>query len=443
MRLWISLLILLIVPFSITHAQSPTADPQLFYTFPDNTDPTRAYLCLLAVSALDEEQCLNLPAFHSYAFSPDYSFLAVRTVENGQTLVLNLDTQEQFSLPFCQPLQEFLWDAHSQQSGTLTWSPDSQFLAFTGVETTDSCTVHQLGGIYLYDTQSQETRLLTEDIAHDGAFVTPASWSPDGEWLMLYGAWSENPTASEQRFRSAIIARDGSQFREVAPQHPTCRLQWSPDMQWLASNTDCVSPIGTGSRFIAIPFDFAPIEIENSDQPLYLDYIVHPLQFGQHPINGWQTSYSPPIWLESDILASYREITSVSPLNAHLPVETQARYHSSGLAFIGLTTLSEMILLDLTGTQTRQHQNFLIITDEEGLTVMNIRNNQQRVLALDYAPCLPNDVIQISEQVDFIATLNNCTLEPLSATITIHSPSGILWEKHHETNAIRLLGFSG
>lgn len=140
-----------------------------------------------------EETCIDVPAFSKYAISPDHSMIAFSTHGDQQIHLLNTATQNLTSLELCQPSHLFLWDEHYYDSGTLIWSPDARYLAFTGV-TTLSCDTGDQANVYIYDTVQENLSNLTADISVTRSSIIPTSWSPDSEWLILYGVQSVSET---------------------------------------------------------------------------------------------------------------------------------------------------------------------------------------------------------------------------------------------------------
>lgn len=443
MRFLPLLFVLLLCLISPTHAQPSPDEPILFYTTPSPTDAETVLLCQKNMADLEAESCLTLPHFYNYAFSPDYTLLAISATENGQVHLVNLTEQSLIALGLCTPAQDFLWDEHTQQSGTLTWSPDGRYLAFTGVDQAESCTTRDEGSIYVYDVTAESLNNFTEGLAVPNALVSPASWSPDSEWLLLYGAWVTEGEDAPQ-FAPAIIGRDGTGFRRIAPGwEGACRLHGSADMRWLAGQTSCTEAIATGSDFVIIPFAVNPLE---GIQPeTYLDARISPFRLGQRPANGWQSSYSAPLWTSPHQIVVHR---SLQPLGVNID-QTQdqhARYSVSGLVSIDVETLSETLIAELSGEASQQGDWFIADT-LDAVTLINGRNIQQRIVLprTGPAPCLPFNALSISANADYLAVLNNCDIpaETLSLVILSDEGSSIIWEKAFDSLEVRLLGFSG
>jgi hypothetical protein len=73
---------------------------------------------------------------------------------------------------------------NDDQYSSVAWQPgEGRFLAFVGAingDTTD---------LYIYDTQSQEIKQLT----NDPSYAILPTWSPDGAYILFYGVGWENP----------------------------------------------------------------------------------------------------------------------------------------------------------------------------------------------------------------------------------------------------------
>lgn len=87
-------------------------------------------------------------------------------------------------------------------------------------------------------------------VSRPGEYSTDPSWSPDGRWI-AYGFETDG------KRHSAIVAADGSGFRDLGPVGG-CVMGWSPDSKYLFGFTvDCFS-----SKVTRIPIDDPSAAVE-------------------------------------------------------------------------------------------------------------------------------------------------------------------------------------
>jgi len=417
MRLYVlSFVVMIVVGWSANVAQ----DQKMIFLFTiDDESNDFSSLCWIALDAYNTENCISVPKVGTYAVSPDGLFLAIREQMNGEIHIVDLTTDQVTSLGLCQPLQQFLWDEHYQTSGTLLWSPDAQFLAFTGIESQSTCNVADRGNLYLYAPRTNQLVNLTSDVSVLRSLIVPASWSPDGEWLALYGAWSEGENAQGDiipDWGSAIISRDGATFFEFAPSYNTCRLSWSPNMKWLASNTICFDSIGTGSSIIVIPFDLA------TQNQRRLDEIISPIRFDWRPDSTWTSMYGTPIWTETNTLVTHRRISPIS--FGYLSDAQTQRYSSSGLVEIDPTTFAETPLpyQGFQGPTYLVDGWFVAQSSEDGtLTAFNPETERQVTSSSEIQTCPISYALRIETEGNFVAVLNACDLHSAEYSIDIYN----------------------
>lgn len=197
-----------------------------------------------------EKSFIDTPPFYEYAISPAGNDVAIVGVgENPQIHIANLHEQTLISLPLYEPRLEMLWDEHYLRSGTLLWSPDGTRLAFTGMTSPDS----SKADVYLFDLQTLTLINLTRSTSTVRSII-PNAWSPDSQWLTINGAWS----ISEDNipvWETMAFSTTTNQIITIAPRHQTCRLAWSPDGQYLASDTACFAGIANSTSLMIFPFD--------------------------------------------------------------------------------------------------------------------------------------------------------------------------------------------
>lgn len=382
-----------------------------------------------------------MPVFSHYALSPDGLMIAIHGTQEGQIHLLNTVTQDLIPLELCQPTQTFLWDEHYYYSGTLLWSPDARYLAFTGV-TGLFCDIDHQANVYVYDTVEENLRNLTNDLPVIRSLITPASWSPDSEWLILFGVWSQSDEG-EFNWASALVSHEGTDFREIAPNQNTCRLIWSPDMTWFTSNTDCFESLGTGSDLMFIPFNFEVLSTATGFAS-YLDEVVSPLHFGHRPISGWTSTYSSPVWINEQVVAAYRRLSPIS--GGYLSIEEMVSYSSSGIVAIDISTMTETMLADLSSRDnTTKIENWFISRQNEGYILMNPLNQENFTLPTEMIPCIVRDSVRLSAGGSYIAILHNCSPNGSGASLFVYDTEQLdepLFDKSFEIPQVNLLDFS-
>ncbi|GEM_PF-6180508 len=425
--------------FSLTTYSQVVASETTFWYSVAHADEDYSTICLLALNGAEEEDCIEIPAFGSYAVSPDYLHIAFRANSNGQLFLFNIMTKEIKLFDLCQPFQEFLWDEHYRQSGTLLWSPDGRFLTFTGVMTMD-CRIDDQAEVYIYDVENDDLKLLTENVPIIRSLVSPASWSPDSEWLVLYGAWSLNDDGLPQ-FGSALISPDGENFRQISSGRNTCRLIWSSDMAWLASDTGCFERIGNPTDLMFIPFSLQPLETITTET-VYIDEIVSPLYLNS-PMGSWVTTYHSPIWTSAQTVVAYRRVVPIS-FGYLTPEQTQS-YSSQGLVRIDLETHSEVLIVehDDTSGQITKLGDWFFIRQDDVYNIVNPILDKNLIVPITTIPCVIPLSVRISSVGDYLAVVDHCN--PETARLTIYdttASNAVMREIVFDTNTIKPLGFS-
>lgn len=425
---------------SLTVAQNDTIS---FVYALNNQDDNLSQICWLDLSS-SEETCLSTDLIGFYSLSPQKRSIAIQDQVNGHIKIVNLENEQIISLQLCQPMQEFLWDEHYHTSGTLLWSPDGRFLSFTGVVSDSGCHIHDSADIYVYDVEMDNLLNLTHDLSVIRSLITPASWSPDSKWLALYGAWSEYE--NEQGYivpdwGSAIILRDGSTFFELAPGYNTCRLSWSPNMEWLASNTTCFDAAGTGSSVIVIPFNPTPLTAAG----LRIDEVISPLRFDWRADSSWISTYSVPEWIDASTLIVHRQLVPIS--FGYLSDEQIAEFSVKGLIQIDLDTFSETLLPSTHFDETTYRIDKWFVTQDEktgSITAFDPHTNRKFTMPASINSCPISYALRIEDQGDFIAVLNACEFPEATPTVDIYEIANFTLIKRitsQDKEMIRPLGF--
>lgn len=396
-----------------------------------NDETNTPSLCWFDVSAPDDENCMTTPDISQSALSPDGGFVAIREANGHLSLVdlslVDLAAQIVHDFELCQPFQEFLWDQHYLQSATLIWSPDGRSLAFTGIEADTECDIENRADVYIYDVQARILQNITQDTTVIRSLVIPVSWSPDSEWLILRGAWTESLNQYDfisPDFGVAIINRDGSGFRRISPNHNACRLIWSPDMRWLASDTQCFEYPGDGSALILLPFD--PIPIDGDGR--MLDEVVAPLRFDWRGDSFWTSYYTPPVWINETTLVTYRRLYPFTL--GYLNDERTAHYSSNGLVAIDTETYSETALdiPEFTGTDNVQLLEGWFVAEDRTLerviySAYNPVLDRLFTITSDIPLCPIGYALRIEQQGDYAGVLDACRSATAEVSLYVYDTS--------------------
>ncbi len=398
-------------------------DAVIFLYTMSNEDENTSSLCWFDVSTPDDETCMTTPDIAQSAISPDGAFVAIREA-NGHLSLVDLAAQDVHNFELCQPFQEFLWDLHYLQSATLIWSPDGRSLAFTGIDAETDCDIDQRADVYIYDVETETLQNITQDTTVIRSLVIPVSWSPDSESLILRGAWTESLNqwnSISPDMGATIIHRDGSSFRRIAPNHNACRLIWSPDMRWLASDTTCFEYPGDGSALVLLPFDPVPID----DDGRMLDEVVAPLPFDWRGGSLWISSYTPPVWINETTLVTYRRLYPIS--FGYLSDEQTAHYSSNGLVAIDTETYSETALgiPEFTGTDNVQLLEGWFVEEDRTLerviySAYNPVLDKLFTIPPDIALCPIGYALRIEQQGDYVGVLDACRSSTAEVSLYVY-----------------------
>jgi hypothetical protein len=344
-----------------------------------------------SVDTPEQVTAVDVPTFATYAISPDGIFVAFKANgRDGFFYILNFTDQSLISIQLYEPTLEFLSDGHYLTSGTMLWSPDSHKLALTGeVPPLDA----QTSTVYIYDVQTGELNNVTQNVPIVRSLIIPSSWSPDSQWLIVNGAWSvsvNDQGYTVPDFGSALVSVDGTTFNEIAPNFGTCRLEWSPDMHWLASDTACLVGVGESSALRLIPFDIDTLEDEHS-----IDQVIYP--FDIQPSAGWSSRYSTPLWIDSETFMAFRSMTPLT-----FGYFSDNTLSSSGLIRYNINTYSETFFLE--GDYDLRLGDWFVSRD----SAYNPRLDKLLQIPWSILSCPASYALRLDSSGSYIAVMNVC-----------------------------------
>lgn len=381
-------------------------------------EPLKAEIHWFPLDQPEAERLIEVAPFDLYRLSPDGSHLAFKGIRrDGNFYVLDLNDGKLTTLDYQQPTQEFLSDQYWIKSGSMVWSPDGQKLAFTASEGGNSSA---RGDVYVYDVQSGGVMKMTGNLTILQSLIVPSSWSPDGQWLVVYGAWSQTdgPTSLVPVFESGVISADGQTFLELANKANTCRLVWSPDMHWLASDTECFAGIGNPTSLMLIPFDPKPVTSDGRRE----DQFVSPLVLDWGFSSSWSYHYKTPIWKDAHTVIAYRGLEPI--MFGNMPDELVKRYTVEGLISFDTQDYSQNALpITVFDSSTVQIGDWYADEpDEKGILAYNPVSNRLLELPKTIQSCPISFALQIEAQGDYVSVLDACSSEERrsQAKITVY-----------------------
>lgn len=172
----------------------------------------------------------------------------------------------------------FLRDAEYLQAYSLRWSPNGRTLAYIG-QTSPS-----RADIYLYDTATTELTNLSAHIPFTDEFVNLSDWSPDGNWLAFTGRW-EQSAAQEDSYGGGILSHDGNAVIGLPSVPDLCDFVWSPEQRYLFWHNDCLgfNDAQNGRDLIIYPIN---LDQADTQQPA-------PFRLSEITTNPWWRFHHP------------------------------------------------------------------------------------------------------------------------------------------------------
>lgn len=196
-------------------------------------------------------------------------------------------------------------------SGPVTWSPDNQWLIFTG------SSIESPPALYRFNVYT----LQLEQLATSGGTTRFRSWSPNGEWLH----YIEDYGAGLNYYY--IMHPDGSDNHSPYPEVSYSFFAgWSPDSQWMIFDTDYeiyrVRPSGEDLQKLTV--DFGP-HFRSTLTPDREWIVYHSQQYGDNDIFRMRLDGS-----ENENLTNtperYEDIHTLSPNGKWLIYTAEGEY---------------------------------------------------------------------------------------------------------------------
>jgi len=178
--------------------------------------------------------------------------------QGSEVYIINLNdpVPHKLSVPVLHK-EVYYRDVRHIQSLSLRWSPDGRTLAYVGQ------TAPGRADVFLYDTITAQQTNLSAHIPFVDDFVNLSDWSPDGNWLAFTGRWGQ-PGLQVSMAGGGLLSHDGNELIALAPTHDLCDLVWSPNQHYLFSHNDCLSFNNVqDSRDLTI----YPLNLEQTDVP--------------------------------------------------------------------------------------------------------------------------------------------------------------------------------
>lgn len=180
------------------------------------------------------------------AFAPDMTRVLFLSDIEGHSAEIRLQDVVQQQILWSQDADlETLFAWEKNWTGSAAWSPDSNYVAFTIVESRQEDNRPSGDGVYVLDREGVTGKIITDFYARYGLHFRAGalSWSPDGRYLAMAvsaaSADSDDPSGSEDQFYLYDLKNDKLMdlcwFRgsSAGSQSTTMGLVWSPDSRYL------------------------------------------------------------------------------------------------------------------------------------------------------------------------------------------------------------------
>lgn len=231
---------------------------------------------------------LDMNGLIAYAVSPNGNHVAFVDSLNN-VAVLDLPDRNFHKPPAkLARTQDAFVDRLYYPSQTLTWSPDSEKLAYIGNTSANRT------DLYVHTLATDSTANLTQSLSIFNTLIGFPSWSPDGNWIAFVAVQGQtlDPVLklNVPDVGLIVMSSDSSKFTQIA-QRRMCRPVWSPDLQHLASNTACYNA-GAGDNVDLLIFTFNSIN--------GMLKVLHTLPAIQDEKINWR--YEIPVWRDVEQL---------------------------------------------------------------------------------------------------------------------------------------------
>jgi WD40 repeat protein len=229
------------------------------------------------------------------SFAPDMTRVLFYSEAEGRLPEIQLWDREREAILWSQEdLQDTFFTSDSKNwTGSAAWSPDSNWVAFTAVESRNEDGWSLGVGVYLLDREGGAGKIITDFHVRYGPPFTAGtlSWSPDGRYLAMSvsiaGSDSDGPYVQEDRFYLYDLKNDDlldlCWSRELhSGYNSTMRtLVWSPDSRYLAYVAN-VSVLEDGQR---LPRTLILVDIYTGE---VIELVENAVRLG-----GWSAHFVP------------------------------------------------------------------------------------------------------------------------------------------------------
>lgn len=284
----ILLTLLLMLMVVQTVAQSPTFN-FVYYTQDEEAGTSNLYLM---DTATFEKVVLQTPLIEYIALAPS-RFIAYSDLDNWM-YVLDLQTQTTHALELQLVVHlEVIYDSHTFLSGSMYWSPNGEQLAYVAQD------AEGVVGIYRYSTLDNSIQKLSGSRVFKRGVADIASWSPDGKWLSVLGAWDFSVERWE--IDLALLSADGTHWVDLESDQRLCRVVWSPDMRHLLSEQSCYASSIWSLPITLIEFDSELLTLRDVSARLETDTLENHF-----------VSRSHPTWIDNETVRYVRYLIPIS-----------------------------------------------------------------------------------------------------------------------------------